>query len=377
MANKPSEINVRPWCPFCGQVVEKPLERERRKMGEFPVGDCQCGAVYASDASGWNVGAAMIEAMVYACNDDWDLTWELDPDDDYLTERLEPYDEASNQVVETGNIDGRKIKGVLYFVRLQGDVKAIAERVKSNGPLPVSASYIPKIEPERDKKRTRKKAKKNDIKDLVEKLDIDALVDLTFDDIKTIRFMQRLLYSMDDSLRWKNIYAMGEVCARYSTRHPGKVSDLLHRLFAASGDSASTPWGMIEATGAIIAARPDIFGAFSHHLLNFLEDPSTQVATLWSLANIARNRPDLIRKMPFYHLFKMLGFADPLIKAHALRLFGRIKAVEAKSKIEDLAKEMTIITIYEDGEPHLVSIAQLAQDALELIEAELESNEGE
>ncbi len=60
------------------------------------LGRCQCGAVYASDETGHNVGAAMVEALVYACNDDWDLAWSLVPEDDYLTGRLENYD-ADNE----------------------------------------------------------------------------------------------------------------------------------------------------------------------------------------------------------------------------------------------------------------------------------------
>ncbi|NOR10302.1 MAG: PBS lyase, partial [Desulfovibrionaceae bacterium] len=42
---KKPTIKVLPWCPFCGQDVEEPQEPIERKMDEFKVGTCQCGAV--------------------------------------------------------------------------------------------------------------------------------------------------------------------------------------------------------------------------------------------------------------------------------------------------------------------------------------------
>ena len=80
-----AEAQLKPWCPFCGMDVGRPTEGARRKMREFPMGRCECGAVYVSEATGHNVGAAMVECLVDACGDDWDQAWELVPEDDYLT----------------------------------------------------------------------------------------------------------------------------------------------------------------------------------------------------------------------------------------------------------------------------------------------------
>ena len=61
-------------------------------MHEFPVGNCECGAVYTCDATGHNVGAAIVETLVYACDGNADFAWDLVPEDDYLTGRIENYD---------------------------------------------------------------------------------------------------------------------------------------------------------------------------------------------------------------------------------------------------------------------------------------------
>lgn len=369
-----TKIQIRPWCPFCGQTVGKPLTPDVRKLGELATGRCDCGATYTCDPTGHNVGAAMVEALVCACNDNWDLAWELVPEDDYLTARLEDYDEQTNQIVESRQLDGRRISGVLYFIRLHRDIAEISPEAgksrQQNGTEAGASSgkgNMP-LEPLRDPKRLTKKADKNLVKQLVAAMDIDALVDLCFDDLKTLRFLHRLLYTPDDDMRWRTAHVIGKVCARYATRKPGKVSDLLHQLFAACSDSASSSWGAIETIGAIIAERPDIFGSFSRHLLTYLPDPTRQCQVLWALGAIAEQRPDLIRSTPFYNMLAFLTHPEPLCRGLAIRLFGRMQAKEAENRIKNLRDDQALVTIYEEGKAIESTLATLATQALERIE---------
>jgi len=370
-------ITVRPWCPFCGMDVGRPRDAVERKMTEFPVGKCDCGAVYVCDATGYNVGAAIVECLVYACNNDWDLAWELLPEDDYLTGRIEKYDEQTHQVIETGKLDGRVIHGVLYFIRLHKDMAEIADRLKKNKEQQIQpcgkggagpAVTVPELEPERDPKREKKRASKVLIKKLVARGDIDALVDYGFDDRRTLRFLQRLLYNPDENARWYTAWIIGQVCARIAGREPGSVADLLHRLFEACSDSAATPWGMVEAIGSIITARTDIYGAFTRHLLNYMPDPATRKQVIWALGEIAGVRPDLIRSTPFYATFHFLGHPDPVVRGLMVKLLGRIRAGEALFQVMELQNDQNEIMIYEQGRPLQTTVAALADQAVELIQ---------
>lgn len=372
-----TEAQVRPWCPFCGMDVGRPTEAAQRKMTEFPVGACECGAVYVSDATGHNVGSAMVECLVYACNDEWDLAWELIPEDDYLTGRIEDYDDVTHQVVPKRNLDGRAVRGVLYFVRLHKEVAEIAQRFQKKLELetvtnpgdPRSGADIPEPEPERTPGVPKRRTSKREIKELADRCDVDTLVGLSFDDKRTLRFLQRLLYQPDATGRYRIAWLMGQVCARVATREPGPVADLLHRLFEACHDSAATPWGMIEAIGAIIAQRSDIYGAFTRHLLNFMGDASTQEAAIWALGEIAAVRPDLIRSTPFYSTFHFLGHENPVIRGLMLRLLGRIQAREASFQIMGLQQDETEIVIYEQGQPVTTTVAALASEAVQKLKA--------
>ncbi len=371
------QIIVRPWCPFCGQKVGRATHAPVRKMTEFPVGRCQCGAVYTSEATGHNIGAAIVETLVYACNDNADFAWELMPEDDYLTGRIENYDERLHQVVATKNVDGRAVSGVLYFVRLHTDIQDIAQRVQEKKAEAIQNKLgIPAekkqsaIEPAPDEKRVRKKANKKLVYELVDKEDIDALVALCFDDKKTLRLMQRLLYDPLEENRWRIAWIIGRVTARTSTREPGPVSELLHRMFEACSDSAATPWGMVETIGYVISLRTDIFGAFTRYVLNYIGEPSTQNQALWALAEIAAKRPDLIRDTPFYNLFHFLQHPEPQVRGQVARLMGHIKATEVAIQLMELSKDEQEFCYCKEGKLVSLTVAEAASSALQMIQGE-------
>ncbi len=376
-----AEAQLKPWCPFCGMDVGRPTDRVQRKMREFPIGTCECGAVYASDPTGHRIGAAMVECLVSACNEHWDLAWELIPEEDYLDGTLENYDEVTHQVVAKRNLDGRAVRGVLYFIRLHKEMAELVKRFEQkqgttrpdqDGRVPGQPTVIaqPEMELARDPKRVRRRADKQIVKQLAQAADVDALVDLYLDDSKTLRFLQRLLYEPEADARYRIAWIIGQVCGRIATREPGAVADLLHRLFEASADSAASSWGMVETIGSIIAARPDIYGAFTRHLFNFMGDPGTREAVLWGLGEIAATRPDLIRKISFYSLFPVLNHEDPVMRGLTLRILGRIKAQEAGFQIMALQNDTTPVTIFEQGALVTTTVAELCAQATQNIHKE-------
>jgi hypothetical protein len=367
-------LKTKPWCPFCGQDVGRPQYPDKRKLGEFSLGSCGCGAVYASDPSGFNIGAAIVECLVHACGDNWELAWDLLPEQDYLTGRIEDYDEVTHQVVETRNLDGRIIRGVLYFIRLQENVTNLTASTKEKDSSAAAKSFasVKKIQEKSEgpTKREKKKANKNLVRDMVQNRDADGLVALCFDDKKTLRLLQRQLYEPDEAKRWAIASFIGEVCSRVAMRKPGMVSDLLHLLFEACSDSAASNWGAVETIGSIIAARPDIYGSFTRHLLAYIGDPSTRAQVLWALGTIAEKRPDLVRNTSFYQLIGILDSPVAAVKGYMVRLLGRLQAKEVAGRIRALQDDTTMLIIYENGLPVKTDLGTLAKEAMQLIEAE-------
>lgn len=373
MKTKKLELK-KPWCPFCGQEVDPPQDVPDRRMNEFTVGICDCGAVYSCDPTGYNVGAALVETLIYACGGNNDLAWELMPEDDYLTGRIESYDEVTHRVIETRSLDGRSIRGVLYFVRLHTEMSELAGRLKRRqeqdveGVVADTGFVPPPIEPIAADKSEKQKATKRLVNKLVADGDEDALVSLCLDDRKTLRLAQRLLYDPSEENRWRTAWLLGRVCARVATRDPGQVSELVHRLFEACSDSAATPWGMIETIGSVVSARPDIFGAFTQYLLSYVSADSTREQTIWALAEIAKSRPDLVRKTPFFSMFHFLDHPQPEVRGQLARLLGRLNATEASIQLMGLHNDTAELVIWEEGVPVHTSVAEQAQKAVTIIQ---------
>ena len=160
------EVIKRPTCPFCEMRIDQPKELANRMPLEMPVGKCACGAAYACDVTGHNLGTAMIDALVFGCNGDWDLAWDLLPEEDYIEEQVGNYDLESHLVIPGGAYMGRRIAGTLYFVRLQKDILEVTEggaRQKLERATPVS-SHSQTLSA---KRREKKSFSKREVEDLV------------------------------------------------------------------------------------------------------------------------------------------------------------------------------------------------------------------
>lgn len=102
-------------CPFCNQLIKAP-DSIKTEGSEFIGGRCDCGTVYACDPTGHNVGEAYLDALTYACGDDWDVFNSLSPDADYR-EAVFNYDLKTNRSWNVKDIR-RDYSGKIVFVKM-------------------------------------------------------------------------------------------------------------------------------------------------------------------------------------------------------------------------------------------------------------------
>jgi hypothetical protein len=115
--NKPREdksVLKMPRCPFCDTAFDKP-EVLKGDFTDFLGGKCACGAAYVCDETGKNLGEAMMDGLVFACDNDWDRALSLTPDSDY-EELTVSYDYRSH-AIKTSFRD--RMRGKMIFIRIK------------------------------------------------------------------------------------------------------------------------------------------------------------------------------------------------------------------------------------------------------------------
>ena len=354
------DIITKPTCPFCRILIDRPKELATRMPTEMPVGKCSCGAVYACDVTGHNLGTALIEALVLGCNGDCDLAWDLLPEEDYIEGQVKNYDLETHLVIQGGVYEGRRISGTLYFVKLHQDILEVTEE----GTKKQLDRARPVSQPSSDKKRDRKSFSKKDVEFLVKDYNLEPLLSMAEQDKRIIRDLQRLIYSVDKLLRWRATDVLGKVSGVIAQYDPGAISKLLQRLFTASADTAASSWGCLDAIGEIISNSPEHFAGYMPQLYQFAGDRALLAEVLRALGKIGKVRPDLIRKTT-YRFIPFLQDPDPEIRGYAAILLGNLGAQEAKDDLTRLGEDSEAVEVYRDGRLKEQTIGQLASEALE------------
>jgi hypothetical protein len=89
-----------------------------RREGDFYKWRCYCGAVGAYDTTGHNLGDALMEAIVFACDGDWEKALAMEPEKDYEIGYIDNYRPGEHRVVG-GRLAYRSGLAAFVFVKLK------------------------------------------------------------------------------------------------------------------------------------------------------------------------------------------------------------------------------------------------------------------
>jgi hypothetical protein len=302
----------------------------------------------------------MGEALVFACNGDWDLAWDLMPEEDYLEKEVEHYDIESHRIVHGGAYEGRQINGILYFIRLHQDIREVTDE----GAKRLLERATPVASRSSAQRRGPKSFSKEDVKRLVEAYDLKTLLKLAGKDQRILRDLKRLLYTPDKLSRRRAADVLGQVCALIARKDPGTVSRLLQGFFTSLVDTAASSGGSLDANGEIIRSRPEQFAGYIPQLFQLAGDRAFLAEILRALGRIGERRPEPLRKTTL-HFLPMLADPDPEIRGHAVILLGHLGAHEAGDDLKGLLDDSSELEIYGDGKMEGRTVGQLAAEALQ------------
>lgn len=340
-----------PTCPFCGSFIAKPTYLPIG-VSDLEAGKCECGSVYVCDITGHNRGAAFVEALLIACGGDWDLAWELVPEEDYYEAWVEGYDFSTHKIISESFYEGRKISGVLCFIKLAKDIEDFKKESKEK--------FFIKKEVRTEVKKI--KLSKKEMEKLLEELNYLELISYTLKEPLNLNVLQRFLYHPDPVFRKKVILAMGKIAEKMIEVYPEKILDLIKRLIYASADSASSAWGALEAVGEIISTTKERFVIFVKNLFAFLDLDEWRPSGLYALLRIAQNNPQVLKREKYLKLLEYLNEnEDSNIKALILLIFYHLKAKEILSYLSIIKDEdEAVIFNYQTLKFETISLKDLA-----------------
>jgi hypothetical protein len=321
----------------------------------MPVGSCQCGAAYAYDATGHNLGIAMTDALVFACGGDWNRAWDLLPDQDYREAMIENYDEIIHRIVPGGVYEGRRIAGTLYFISLDREAPVSARGAQESG-----GDRKPKTS---RKRGGRKRFSKKEVEALVEAYDVQTLLQLAGEDKRIIRDLQRLLYSPDALSRMRAADMLGRASAVISREDPQAIIKLLQGLFTSLLDTAASSWGSLDAIGEIIRNGPQRFSGHIPQLYQLTRDRALLGNVLHALTRISEEKPEFMHQTA-HQFIPLLKDSDPKNRACAAMIVGNLGAREARDDLSKMIHDPEEVEVYQDGALHKLTVGQVAKEAI-------------
>lgn len=364
----PKEYVQQPFCPFCGQPIAPPRELALRRPLEMPVGSCSCGAVYAYDASGKNLGCAFVEALVFACGMDWDLAWGLLPGEDYGEKVVEGYDGESHLLVPGGYYRGRRVRGALYFVRLQEDVFEVTRpRVERavegllTGAPPAPASPVHRF-------ASGEGVSKREMEAWVRDYRVGEVLGAVARDKKALWHLKRLLAAGEEEVRLRAAELTGRAVAEVAAEDPGRVAELLKSFLYSLEDAGSFSPGVVDALGEIIARSPERFAGYLPPLLGLLGVPSLRARAIRALSLVAEARPELLRKYAG-RVRPLLADTEPAVRGYAALFLGLVGDGEVQEELFRLQGDAAGVPFYREGKIFTSTVGQMAREALACLHA--------
>ncbi len=132
------------------------------------------------------------------------------------------------------------------------------------------------------------------VDEAVSNKDWPALLELARQDsAKVLRFLTARLCTGDDDMKWKAVRALGVVAGEREVTGEERVRELLRRfVWQMSDESGNVPYGIPEAFGEVLVARPELQEEFLPLLCSLAYDPERtqfgpiEQGVIWALARV-------------------------------------------------------------------------------------------
>lgn len=190
---------------------------------------------------------------------------------------------------------------------------------------------------------------------------------------RTLKHLHACLPSLDSSLKWRAIHALGLVVRGLAARDLEAAREFARRLlWALNEESGAMPWGVAEALGEILAQAPALAREYAGQLVcqvwpegSLAEFKPLQRGAVWALGRLAQAQPDLLRgQRAMELLLPLLDSPDAGVRGLAAWALGWLGARQAWDKLAQMGQDAGPVELGQDGETVQTTVAALAAQAL-------------
>ncbi len=192
----------------------------------------------------------------------------------------------------------------------------------------------------------------------------------------------------EERIRWHAVSAMGTAVAGLADQHIEEARIILRRmLWSLNDESGGIGWAAPESLAGTMWLHTGLADEYVHMLIsymrpdgeeswqdgNFLEHETLQQGVMWAVGRLAQCRRQLLldrgadQDIPPY-----LDSPDPAVCGLAVRATGLLGRTTRLDRVRELAaddeKNGRMVRLYEDGVFSTVPIADLARQALKILE---------
>lgn len=344
MRNDRKKEKVIPKCPFCSKVIFRP-EVTKTDFGEILSGKCECGTIFVCDLTGHCVGEAYLEALVLL-KGDWDIGV-LDPEKDYIYAEMD-YDYKTHQ-------------RILYVTKGESHGKLVFLK-----PLKIEKTAYPTTDAEVLMVR-RKVNQKKLLKELLEKKDLEKIVELSKEDRGIINQLFSFTYDKNNVITWLAIESIGLIAQEILKEDIEFVRNTARRLlWSMTEESGGISWSAPEILGEIIRSDPQEFYDLIPIVWSKRDEDVFAEGVIWAMGRIAEVAPQSIMFLR-EDLKKLINHTNPVIRGYVILVLSRLLNSEIKNLIVRYENDNDQIQFYRGRTLFKTRIGDLAREAVNII----------
>jgi len=192
---------------------------------------------------------------------------------------------------------------------------------------------------------------------------LQPIIEAAKRDRSVIRMLISLVYDKEHLQSWRAIEAIGLAAGEIAKTNVDVIRNLSQRfLWMMRDESGNGPGSAPELLGEIVRSTPDAFADIGQVLTSFHDEKMLRRGVMRAIWRIVEKRPDLLTMTQEIMEQKLyLDDDDAVVRAYALMISGLLGLTEFLPLVQSLRDDSSPITIYDNGEFMIASVAEIAK----------------